>query len=438
MRGALVALGCLALAAPARADAENALGLGPRAGAMAGAVGASPIGLPAVHYGPAALTLGRDERGYVELGLALLWAHPLLWVEGVDGEAAPELASEPDSTAAVLLGTRFDLGHAFGLRGLSGALALYSPVTHVFSYGTHPDESPQWLMWADRTQHVSVWAGVGFRVADWLAIGASVRFLFDIALYTTGRVLTVEEMPDPNTGETAVTAETELGEELRVYGRARPIAGALVRPVPQVRFGLTWRAATRVDDWGWARVGGDTSGLGALGYVYRFQHYYRPHEVALSAAWDAGSELSVSAELTWAMWSRARSGTFEELPGRFGDTLVPAVGARWTVHRGIDLLGGYRFVRSPFDNFGGPTNLLDNDRHEPSVGMELWLEPLVGEELPFAVSWSFRLAVLHAREERKDWQRFASDEDLERNPGYPGYRHGGVVPSAQLGVEARW
>jgi hypothetical protein len=292
-------------------------------------------------------------------------------------------------------------------------------------------------MWDDRTQHVAVWAGLGWRVTDWLSIGLSARVDYDIELFTTGRVRSITERVDPETGETVVAADTELGEELTVIGHASPIAGVVVTPVPGVRAGLVWRGKLRLDDWGWARVGGETGGLGALGYVYRFSHYYRPHEIALSAAWDVSNELSLSAELTWQLWSRAVSGELERLPGRFGDTLVPAVSGRLTVERGVDLMAGYRYVRSPFDNFGGPTNLLDNDRHEPSIGMAL--APYVGnEQLPFVVTWAVRLAVLPTREERKDWQRFASDDDLMRNPGNPGYRHGGVVPSAELGVEARW
>ncbi len=437
-RLALAAVLALATAAPARADAENGLGLGPRAGALAGAVGATPIGSSAVHYDPAALALGDAEPGFAELAVAFLWAHPLLWVEGVDGQEAPELAADPEPTAALLVGTRFDLGHAFGLRGLHAAFALYTPAAHIFEYDNHPDDRPQWLMWTDRTQHLSVWAGLGVRVTEWLSLGASVRVLFDIELFTTGRVLGVEETTDPRTGEMTVSAETELGEELTVFGRASPILGAVVTPVPDLSFGLAWRGATRVDDWGWARVGGEAAGLGNLGYVYRFSHYYRPHEIALSAAWEVRTDLRLSSELTWAMWSRAVGGSFDRLPGRFGDTLVPAVGVEWAVRPGLDVLAGYRFVRAPFDNLGGPTNLLDNDRHEPSVGMEIALDRLTGEDLPFVLSWSFRLAALSSREERKDWRRFESDADLTHNPGYPGYRHGGVVPSAQAGVEARW
>ena len=427
---ALVAACALVVASTAHADPENAVGLGPEAAARASAVGALPIGAPAVHYNPAALALAED--GTTELELALVRTQPFLFADR-SGGGDLDLASDAEPTTALFAGTRFDLGSAIDLPGLHVALALLTPLGHVFRYETHPDDAPQWLMWGDRMQHIVVWLGLGYRIADFLSIGVAARVMFDIELFTTGRVRGVTRTTDPATGEEAVVADTELGEELRVIGHAAPIVGAIVTPAAGVRAGLVWRGAIRLDDWGWARVAGETGGLGALGYVYRFSHYYRPHELALSAAWEPSRELSLSAELTWQMWSRAVGGTFDELPGRFGDTLVPAVSGRVSVAPGVSVMGGYRYVRSPFDNLGGPTNLLDNDRHEPSVGAS-WMP----EGSPITVSLAVRVAVLVARDETKDWQRFESDADLERNPGYPGYSHGGVVPSAQLGAEAAW
>ena len=423
--------GCtLGLATAAHADPENALGLGPEAAARASAVGALPIGPASAHYDPAAIALAED--GTTELELAFVRTQPFLFADR-SGGGELDLAAEAEPTTALFAGTRFDLGSAIDVPGLHVAFALFTPLDHVFQYETHPDDAPQWLMWGDRMQHIVVWLGLGYRIADFLSIGVSARVMFDVELFTTGRVRGVTRTTDPETGAEEVVADTELGEELRVVGHAAPIVGAVVTPVPGVRAGVVWRGAIRLDDWGWARVAGETGGLGALGYVYRFSHYYRPHEIALSAAWEPTPELSVSAELTWQMWSRAVGGYFDELPGRYGDTLVPAVSGRYVVAPGLAVMGGYRYVRSPFDNLGGPTNLLDNDRHEPSLGASF-----TPDGSPVTVSLAARVAVLVEREETKDWQRFESDEDLERNPGYPGYSHGGVVPSVQLGAEAAW
>jgi hypothetical protein len=423
------ALGIAIAPAPARADVEDELGLGVEAAAMAGAVGALPVGAPSLWYAPATLSLDEDEPGFVELTVGSVFAHPIVHVDGTDG-ADIELAVEPRSTAAFHVGTRFDLGHAFGVRGLNAAVSFYSPVTKLFAYSIHPDESVQWLDLTDRTQHFGVQAGLALRIARWLSVGAAVRVLFDLQTYTTGAVTEVTSRPDPATGETMVNAETRLGESVRVFGRAAPTVSIASRPFAELGLSLTWRSKILVDDWGWTRTSA-SEGLPALGYVHRFVHYYRPHEVSLAASLEVRPDVVIAAEATYGRWSTAPSKNARRLEGRWGDTVSPALAARWNASEPLALMGGYRFVPSPFDNFGGPTNFLDNDEHVGSVGAELALDPVT-------VRGSLRLAWLVSREEIKDWRRFASDFDLERNPGYPGYRHGGVVPSAQLELEAAW
>ena len=86
-------------------------------------------------------------------------------------------------------------------------------------------------------------------------------------------------------------------------------------------------------------------GVGDIGFLHRFTHVFRPHELAWSAAWQPIPELGVSAELTWALWSAAASPNWAALEGRFGDVIIPAVGVRATVHPGVELLGGGHHLR---------------------------------------------------------------------------------------------
>lgn len=437
-RAIALSIACLvaAAAAPARADVENGLGLGAEAQALGGAVSAVPLGFASAHYNPAMIPID-TAPGAVEATLGFVFAKPLLYIERLDDGEELEPATDPYGTAAAYVGARFDLGRPFGLDGLHAALALYSPLAHLFAYAQHPDDRVQWLMHTDRTQAIGIHFGLGYRVAEWLSLGVGMRVLFDLEVFTTGEISSIRTETDPETGMTITRAETRLGEDVRVLGRPSPIAGVTVTPMTGARVALVWRGETYVDDWGWAQVEAPP-GLGNLGYGYRFAHYYRPHELALGAAYAPMPSLELSLDVTWAMWSTGLTSNQADLPGRWGDTIVPALGARYTAKRGIDVLAGYRYVRSPFDNFGGPTNLVDNDQHALSAGTELRLAELVGSHVPFTVNASVRFAWLPEREERKDWRRFASDEDLARNPGAPAYRHGGVIPSAQIGVEAAW
>jgi hypothetical protein len=234
-----------------------------------------------------------------------------------------------------------------------------------------------------------------------------------------------------------IRAEAHLGVETAIYGRASPALGMLISPMPNLRFGFAWRGRLRSDDWGWSRLQG-IEAVGDLGFLHRFLHVYRPHELSWSAAYAPIPELEISAEVTWAMWSQARTPNWLNAGGRFGDTVIPAIGVRATPHPGVDLLGGYRYSQRVYDDLGGPTNLLNNNAHSVGLGVALDLDRLIEDEVPFTVSLGGRLMILEDREEVKNGRRFENDRQLTTNPGYPGYRYGGLVPSVQLDIEAAW
>jgi long-subunit fatty acid transport protein len=278
---------------------------------------------------------------------------------------------------------------------------------------------------------------VGVAITDWLSVGLGVRFLMNLQIYTTGLVSDVTTTTDPDTGESMFSADTRLGEDALVFGRAAPTLGLAVRPLDALSLGFTYRHELFVDDWGYARTT-SAPGLGALGYAYRFAHYYQPHEFVLAAAWTPVPELRVSLDLTLSLWSNALSKNADPLPGRFGDTLTPALGVRYEATPGVGILAGYRFVPRRFDNFGGPTNMLDTDEHTGSLGADVDLAKVTGDDIPIVVRAAGRVSVLPEREEQKDFRRFESDSLWLANPGYPGYRYGGAVLSGQLEVETRF
>jgi hypothetical protein len=394
-----------------------------------------PVGFASLHYDPALLAPGGEDAGFAEIEVAFAAQLPSTWIVRSDGTTL-EPAAPARETLALSIGTRFDLGDLFGWpERLVAGLGVVTPLQYLFRWTTRPDDSVQWYELTDSDSRLSAYLGLAIRPLDWLSIGATLRVTLDSELFTTAAVLEVRTIVDPLTGQTIVDVVTRIGEDGSVRGRVAPIVGVAVHPIDWLRVGATWRASTFVDDWGWSRIQG-IPGLGDIGYVHRFAHYFRPHEVALGAAVRPIPELEISADLVWMHWSEGLTGNHERPIGRFGDTFVPSAGVRVSPLAGLDLLAGWSYVRAPYENFGGPTNLLVSDRHVASIGLAAALGALTGDRsLPFTLRGAFRLGVYEERTETKDFRRFASDRDFDRNPGTPGYRFGGVMPSLQLSVE---
>jgi hypothetical protein len=428
----------IALASPrAAAGVADTVGLDPRETALAGSTVARPGGFYALWSNPAGLArtgAELDRPGFAELSVGAVSARPRLSIEAADGRRL-----EPDAAVgdvfALILGSRFDLGRLLHLPGLTAGFALSMP-TRVFRWAIRPDDRFAWHSWSDRTEQIGIRGGLAYRATPWLSLGAGLRVLFDTETNTTGRVTRVERTVNPETGESGFDVGTQLGGEVTVYGRAAPAFGAQITPTSAVTIGIVYRHRIFVDDWGWTRIQG-APGTGDLGYVHRFAHFYHPTQLALAASTRLGAGLEASFDLTYSRWSDALTKNHQALgPGRFGDTLTPAIGISLRAHERLVVMGGYRFAPTPFDNLGGPTNLLENDRHVTSTGVDLALGAIDGVDLRLRAS--AQVTWLVTREETKDPRRFPDGRAVLTNPGYPGYRYGGRVPAASLALEAGW
>ncbi|MCC6897977.1 MAG: hypothetical protein IT377_03325, partial [Polyangiaceae bacterium] len=84
------------------------------------------------------------------------------------------------------------------------------------------------------------------------------------------------------------------------------------------------------------------------------------------------------------------------------------------------------------------SNLLDNDRHAVSLGLETELESWLSPGFDARVNLAIEHVLLVERSETKDYRRFESDAALEKNPGYPSYVYGGRLLAISLGTEAKF
>jgi long-subunit fatty acid transport protein len=435
---ALTAFAAISFSAPlARAGIEDTFGLGPNAMALGGSYAARPGDYAAAYYNPAGIAPGgsvHEHGGFFDFSAAFVYAHPSLRVTGANGGNLP--TATVDDTAGLVLGSRFSVGQPFHLDGLDMALAIYVP-GHLFQWSIRPDDDLQWGLLTDRTQVFSAHAGLAYRLTRWLSLGASLRVSFDAQTLVRGQVTNVALANDPQTGNTVVKTSTQLGTDAQVYGTVSPIFGATLTPIDRLKIGLVYRQKSSVDDYGNTRISG-VPDLGDMGYTHRFAHYFEPTELTLATSVDIARNLDVSGDLTFNRWSEALSTNRNEFgSGIWGDTWTPAFGTRWRAADPLTLMAGYRYQRSPLDNFGGPSNLLDNDRHVGSLGFEFDLQKFF-PDIDARVTTALSYTVLVERTETKNFQLFTSDAALTSNPGYPSYSYGGHIVAASLGVSGHW
>jgi len=433
----LVGLCAMLFARPAAAGIEDTFGLGPRAMALGGSYAARPGDYAAAYYNPAGLAPGgavAEHGGFFELTVGVEYARPTLHVTGASGQSlgTPNVAN----TGGALLGARFSVGQPFHLDGLDMGISLFVP-GNLFRWSVRPDDDVQWALLTDRTQVLSAHVGLGYKVARWLSIGAALRISFATQTNTTGHVTGVGIATDPTTGNQVVQTSTQLGTDAEVYGSVTPDFGILLTPIDALRLGVVYRHQSYVDDWGTTRITG-VPDIGELGYSSHYAHYFEPTEVTFALGADLGAGVDVSSDLTYGHWKSALS-TNRNFFGDsiWGDTWTPAFGVRWRAAPVVALMAGYRYQKSPIDNFGGPSNLLDNDRHVPSTGVEIDLSKVV-PALDARLTIGLAEVLLVERTETKDFRRFPSDAALVGNPGYPSYSYGGHLLAGSAAVEARW
>lgn len=441
MKRLLAFVATLTLAGTARAGFEDSLGVGPEAMSLGGSFAARAGSYANAYYNPAGLAPVGEKGGFLEMSAGGVYAHPVLHATSATGA---ELLTPPATlggsplgvpdTGGFLFGTRFSVGRPFKIDGLDMGLAVFIP-GHLFEWLDRPDDDVRWALMDDRMQVISVHAGLAYRINKYFSFGVSIRALFNAQTNTNGEVSSVDV--DPKTGQ--IITHTRLGTDSQVYGQAYPIVGVLVTPIDRLAIGLVYKNQSYVNDWGTTRITG-VPDLGSIGYTSHFTHYFEPMQLTLAAKLDVTPTFDVSADVTWAKWSDALSNNLNFWgPGRWGDTIVPALGLRWKPTSALSLMAGYRYQKSPIDNLGGPSNMLDCDRHVGSLGLDLHLGKLFSAPtFDVHLTGGLQYTVLVDRTEVKDPRRFPTDALFFANPGYPSYTYGGHMVATQATLEARW
>lgn len=429
--------GAVAGPAPARAGTFDVFGYNGRSMAMAGALTAGANDYTALFYNPAALTL----EPKVNLGAGLTLTLPDLYIEREAGNGSIE-SSMPETHAGVHLGWRYPLGGIFENKVAIG-IGLYLPVSRVVRVQGLDPVRPQFYMYQNLQDKLLIVAGVSYRPVEWFSFGIGAQVLADI---NGGATLALDAM---NSGFDQADVQVELVPSASLTG------GLHFSPTPELHIGLTYRGESGLT-FVLPVVVSEGEALSLVIDVAQTV-LWTPHEFALGLSYTFEDiKLTLSADVTYAMWSRAPDPSPRlsvDIGGKlieglglgsaldistnspkvelgFADTVTPRIGAEWEPPdvSWLRVRLGYFFRPTPAPRQSGTTAYLDNDAHVASIGFgAVFADPFELKDTPVEVDLAYSVTVMPRR-------------TVERRPGDPvgNFSHGGAMHALALSVSHRY
>jgi len=354
---------------------------------MGGAFTAVADDTSAVFYNPAGLALDRPDA----LAAGYIFAAPRVKLR--EDLTGAEYTAFDEELRAGQIGLTLALDPIFApldRRLVVGMLISYTGDTKVASWvDTKPWIERQFPV-AGRSQDVMVMAfGAGLEVFPWLRIGAGFRFNVTYNAYRMEFTLDLPEL-EFIVNRIDIKAETEMA----------PTVGLLVRPVEGLNIGLTWRrehSIANIVAHGYNRIEVFDDLIIELPLKIDFYDFYSPMEVAAGVAYTPAGGLDLSADITFAQWSRFDNPFGERPQGAMRDTWIPRMGASWAAGADWTVMGGYAFHPSPVRSGQTETAFIDNVQHSFSAGARYTVSPNRILRKPLLIDGAFQYKYLPSR-----------------------------------------
>ena len=410
-------------------------GFNPRGQAMGNAQAAVADDYTATFYNPAGLV----RRKRVTIGAGLIISLPALTVDR-QYQADHQHQIEgvlPQQFTGLSLGAVFPLGALFDNR-LALGVAAYLPLLTLLQSDAVDPQVPQFYRYETLPNKFVVLSSLALEITPWLSVGAGVQVLASL----DGDIDIDIELANRRVRQRQVLVE---------FGpRAVPTAGLLVTPLPHLKIGANYRASLQLDYALPSRMHIDE--LLTLDIDIHGTVLYTPAYYTLGVAYDwQRFRTLVSAELTWARWSKAPNPApvFEldvqgELPERIGlgerfdvsngadvdlafrDVPVLRFGLEHQLHPQIQVRTGYTWRPTPAPLPTEPFNYIDNDAHIFAFGLGYtFADPLEIRRNPMTVDLVYQATVMSQVPVHK---RAGVDDPVGD------YTAGGVVHSVGIAV----
>lgn len=444
-----LALGCLCIVAllPSRSAWAQT---GPffnefAATARSGALGQAFTGLAddasAAYYNPGGLGFAPDQT-YI----GWHYAKPRLNLDYVD-PAQPDVHFDIPPTRGLSVGAASPLAPQSvidefpWLAALRWGGAVFLSLPEINSFTSYADDTtPYFFRYDTRPDVISLAISAGWRVFDWLSIGAGIMGTVSSFQETEANVRLPElicaviENPPPQcvSDEPDPTKGLDLSLKQRLPLEMTPLVGILVKlPTPFLAadssVGFSWRGEIG-NDFG---TGPETTSFGyrdpetglfvplipkpgqapPVIPVINFIGY-SPQQFNFGIAVHPTSDLTLDLDGTYKLWETFRMFHRTKPDPAFENRFVPRAGVEyripWVVEhwllglREVALRAGYTYEPTPNPSLGGRTNVLDSNQHVVSGGVGIGTRFIEAANLTLDLFYQYHLLADRSRTNDED------------------------------------
>jgi len=385
MRRALAALTILTAACTiASANPYDIFGNGGRANGMGWAYTAVADDVSACYYNPAGLA--QIKRLQLEIGY--VYAEPHMFIDGQDVGV--------DKNKGIYIG--LGVSSKIMERRFTIGADLFVPDQHIMRFLMLPPTKPLFVQYTNRSHVLAAVVCGGLEIFKWLYLGGGASFMGD---NYGGVNFTISER-ESTTG----SLESDIGSVFE------PIYGILIKPLPTLNVGFTYREKIEVDlelpnviqipeimvfeENSISIISPSKLTLLATSYSH-----FSPTQYDFGISWRPFNFWLLSLDLNYALYSEFSNPspyTYVELEGglgelfpieespyppdpKFEDILITSFGTEFRPlsrkYIDIDLRAGYTYRPTPVTDYSTTLNFVDSNEHIISTGLGLTFKNLL-------------------------------------------------------------